>query len=127
MDDQRQDPRPNSPEDVGFVRPATPQHEPKRCSSCQAPILWAQLIDEYGDRVVDDETGRPKSLPVDFEPAPKGNVRVFDRHGSVVARVLAGDELEQVRRQAEVLKVSPRLRLSHFVTCPNAARHRRSR
>lgn len=115
------EPKPNSPEDVGFLPVAPPAHESKLCSSCQRPILWAQLIDEYGDRVMNDDTGRPKSMPVDPDPVPHGNVRLFDRHGAIVARVLPKAELEAARA------AHARLRVSHFSTCPNAPQHRRSR
>lgn len=84
--------------------PTAPQHEPKRCG-CGAAIFWAQT-----------EAGR--SMPVDAEPTPDGNVVLYDRGGSVCARVLKkGEEpgpLEKRRRP-------------HWMTCPNAAQHRRPR
>ena len=118
-----QEPKPNSPEDVGFLdqeqRPTG--HVPKQCSSCHAPIVWAQLIDEFGDRVVHEGTLRPKSIPVDFEPVANGNVQLFDRHGAIVGRVLGKVDADAARAKGA------RLRLSHFATCKFAAKHRRKR
>lgn len=73
------------------------------CRSCGAPILWAT-------------TAAGKSMPLDPEPAENGNVEaVADAHGrwSVVA----------VHAQPPVF--GGPLYLAHFVTCPNAAEHRR--
>jgi hypothetical protein len=124
------EPRPNSPEDVGFLTPgqrgaapAVPQHVPKVCSSCPAPIFWAQTLelDERGrwSRVRNESTGRFKSMPVDFQPTPDGNVVLFHRPGEgIVCRVL---------RKGEQPPPEAKLRTSHFATCPNARKHRRSR
>jgi hypothetical protein len=121
-----EDPRPNSPEDLGARPPpsaAAPRHDPKVCSSCPAPILWAQILelDERGrwSRVKNPDTGRFKSMPVDFRPDPEGNVILFHRDGEgVVCRVL---------KNGEAPPPGARLRKSHFATCPNAARHRKGR
>lgn len=76
-----------------------------RCRSCKAPILWT--VTEAGKR-----------MPVDLHPTPAadgGNVAVdTDRHtasGAHPATVLGPLEVE--------LHDGP-LRLSHFVTCPDA-------
>jgi hypothetical protein len=58
-------------------------------------------------------------MPVNAEPSPDGNVRLVDRKGSVLAFVLAGDELARARAAGD------RLRTSHFASCPNAPQHRR--
>jgi hypothetical protein len=120
---EEREPAPNSPEDVGFTnfensKPAAPRHDPKLCSSCNASILWAQLLDENGQRIKHPETGRMKSIPVDFQPDPDGNVVLFHRDGEgIVARVL---------KKGEAPPAGARLRKSHFATCPNANQHRRS-
>lgn len=80
------------------------------CSSCQAPIRW----------VVVASTGR--RMPIDPDPAANGNI-VFRPGGSEVEYVgaprpdggLVGDEYEGRRF------------VSHFATCPNASKHRKSR
>jgi hypothetical protein len=95
------DPARNIPRNI----PA-PRHEPKTCRSCQRPIFWGQLPSK-------------KSMPVNAEPSPEGNVRLVDRGGSVLAFVLAGDELARARAAGD------RLRTSHFADCPAAAQHRR--
>lgn len=86
-----------------------PVHEPKTCSSCRAPIYWAQT-----------ESGR--SLPVDVDLSPDGNVRLFDRQGAVVALVLGRHEIERLRAAGAT---DLKLRKAHWATCPNAAQHRR--
>ncbi len=118
------EPKPNSPEDVGFTdsqirEPATPkQHEPKKCSSCSAPILWAQTIDDQGRRIPRDG-GRFKSMPVDWEPTDRGNVVVYHRQAEgFVCRVLG---------RGKQPRAGEKLRTSHFATCPQAKQHRRSR
>jgi hypothetical protein len=127
---ERPEPAANSPEDIGFndltnhvkPAPAAPLHEPKTCTSCGAPILWAQVLqlDEHGrwSRVKNPDTGRMKSMPVDFQPDPlKGNVVLFHREAEgIVCRVL---------KQGEEPPPGARLRTSHFATCPNANQHRR--
>lgn len=80
-------------------------HVPKVCSSCGASIYWAQT-----------ESG--KSMPVDSVPVAGGNVVLYDRGGSVRARILKKDELPAFGEKT---------RTSHFQTCPNAKRHRRGR
>ncbi len=121
------DPRPNSPEDVGFIKrparaestaagsapsPAAPRHEPKACKSCGAPIFWAES----------DRTG--VSMPVDAEPSGAGNIQLVDRRGKIVAQMLGGSA-KNIRDAAWALTGKHTLRTSHFATCPNAAAHRR--
>lgn len=124
------DPRPNSPEDVGFIpvgdRP-TPSHAPRLCSSCSQPIFWGQILVAAVDprdgatiwvRSKKDD-GRFKSMPVNSQPDPAGNIVLFHRPGEgIVCRVL---------RRGEEPPPGAKLRTSHFSTCPNAARHRRGR
>lgn len=112
---------------------AAPRHEPKRCSSCSAGILWAQQLhldeDEssptYGKwlRVPRDDGRGWRSMPVDFTPDPlRGNVVIFDRPGEgIVCRVFRD------AATARAAFPTANLRTSHFVTCPNARQHRRSR
>jgi hypothetical protein len=64
------------------------------------------------------ESGKANPL----NPAPdreRGNV-VIESHGRTeIGVVLVGDELEGARRRGEALY------LSHFATCPEAAKHRK--
>jgi hypothetical protein len=116
------EPRPNSPEDVGFLDQAerAPRHDPKVCASasCGAPILWAQLLDDAGQRIRRDDHKGWKSIPVNFDPDPvKGNIVLWHRKGEgIVARVLS---------KGEQPPPGSRLRTSHFATCPAAKRFRR--
>jgi hypothetical protein len=115
------DPTPNSPEDVGFIdkakQPRT--HEPKLCGSCRAKILWAAILGEGGQRIRNDDTGRFRSMPVDWEPSPHGNVVVYWREGEgFVCRTL---KLDEQPREGE------KLRTSHFYSCPNAPQHRKKK
>jgi hypothetical protein len=151
------EPRPNSPEDAGFLTPeqlaaarldetptggaggdrgrgaaagqpqgeaqplpgAAPRHAPRLCSSCSAPIYWAQLLDDAGQRVRRDDDKGWKSMPIDPEPSITGNVQVFHRPGEgIVCRVYR----DRVHAPPGAI-----LRTSHFATCPNASQHRRSR
>ena len=73
------------------------------CRSCGAPIIWASL--EYGHH-----------MPLDAEPSPIGNVRLYNLD---YAEVLAPIPARAARDAGE------QLYLSHFVTCPNAEQHRR--
>ena len=117
LDDACAPPASSSDDKKGEV-PAR-QHEPKKCASCPAPILWAQSLDDEGRRIWDEERKRFKSMPVDWEPVPTGNVVVWDRPGEgFVCRVL---------KKGETPPAGARLRTSHFATCPNAKQHRRTR
>lgn len=119
------DPRPNSPEDVGFVPPAPKEHEPQRCRSCSAPIWWAQVIDEKGE-VQRKPDGKPRVMPVDFAPSEKGTVALARRGATVVARVLGAEQAQKIRDTAWALKGTHTLRTAHFATCPQADSWRRS-
>jgi hypothetical protein len=74
-----------------------------RCNSCGAPILWAI-------------TSTGKRMPVDAEPSPVGNVLLIVRSGEE-------PRAEVVPRGTK----SNLLRVSHFATCPNSAKHRKPR
>lgn len=78
------------------------------CRSCGAPITW--VITEKGHR-----------MPLDRDPHPEGNIVPATVTGpydlvEVRARVLSGDELHGATAWR-----------SHFVTCPNSARHRKGK
>ena len=105
------------------------QHTPKTCGSCPAQILWAavlQLDDDFESptfgkwiRVKNEDTGRYRSMPVDWEPTPRGNIVVYWREGEgFVCRTL---------KHGEQPAAGEKLRTSHFVTCPNAPRHRKKK
>jgi hypothetical protein len=77
----------------------------KRCRSCGAPIIWCVT-----------ESGR--KMPVDFAPTPSGNVAIRPADGGWEA-IVAGP-LEPVDGCTSIR------RTSHFATCPDAQKHRRS-
>lgn len=77
------------------------------CRSCHAPILWAV-------------TGKGSSMPVDPDPVPDGNLELLDTRPGMQPRVVVVDP------QQPTLDERPRY-VSHFVTCPNADQHRRTR
>jgi len=85
-----------------------------RTGECQAPIIWARTT---------NETGRTRVMPVNAEPSPDGNVRVFAQQGIVWCRVVTADEA--VRMHRDPLAVP--LRTSHFATCQRAADWRKPR
>ena len=97
------EPAPNSPEDVGFRPPPRAAHEPKKCRSCGASIFWAKT-----------EAG--KSMPVDAHPHPEGRVVLFDRGGSVIAKVLGKEEQPRPGENT---------RRPHWTTCPQAGNWRK--
>lgn len=102
-----------------------PPHVPRLCASCSQPVYWAQILVAAVDPR-DGSTiwvrsrkpdGRFKSMPVNHQPDPKGQVVLFHRGGEgIVCRVL---------RKGEEPPPGAKLRTSHFATCPHATRHRR--
>ncbi len=103
------DPTPNSS--------APRVHSPRFCASCRAPIFWAAILDDSGQRIRNEASGRFKSMPIDWEPRPDGNVIVYWREGEgFVCRTLRRDETP---------RAGEKLRTSHFATCPNAKQHRK--
>ncbi len=94
-----------------------PSHDPKKCRSCGADVLWCQVLDERG-AVARRPDGRPKAIPVDYAPVENGNVQVFDRDGAIVARVLS-------RGEVAALPAGTKLRVSHFSSCPQASEWRK--
>lgn len=97
-------------------------HKGTVCRSCNARILWGQLIDASGERQRKPD-GKFKAIPVDFEPSPAGNVVLFDRHGDETTRGIVA----RVLRRGESPPPGAKLRTPHFATCPNADKHRSKR
>jgi hypothetical protein len=75
-----------------------------RCRTCAAPILWAR-------------TTNGKNIPLDAEPVESGNVYLVANGRETTAIVMAAGE-------APPAGVTRRF-VSHFVTCAQAAEHRR--
>lgn len=78
------------------------------CQSCRAPIRWCVT-----------ETG--KAIPVDYTPRRDGNLVLVD-HGDRVVASVAPSALPLL---APVTPITAVRYVSHFATCPHAARHRR--
>jgi hypothetical protein len=80
------------------------------CSSCRKTIVWA----------VTTKTGR--AIPLDPTPGPEGNVTIVGRspRDCPLVLVLSPEELALAREHGV-----PRLYVSHFATCPDAAKWRR--
>lgn len=78
----------------------------QKCRSCPALVIWTQ-------------TENGNSMPVDAQPSPAGNVRLVEpadpREGPTAI----------VLRKFAPLEPGEQLRLSHFVTCPNAEKWRK--
>lgn len=72
-----------------------------RCKSCGAPIYWVKT-----------EAG--KNMPVDAKPVADGNI-IFVGQVAFVIKQGHGPVVDQPRY------------VSHFVTCKNAATHRRKK
>ncbi|MEU6387686.1 hypothetical protein ABZ847_29485 [Streptomyces bauhiniae] len=79
-----------------------PTYPTEPCRSCSAQIIWAT-------------TERGKTMPVNAEPEPGGNVQLVEQYGQLTAVVVP----------AKRAFGRTTLRMSHFVTCPNAAEWRR--
>jgi len=72
------------------------------CRTCHAPGFWAK-------------TATGKSILIDRDPVPDGNLQIFLEQGEPIALVTHGDVPGKQRYKA------------HFATCPHAAEHRRPR
>jgi hypothetical protein len=78
-----------------------------RCKSCAAPITWAKT-----------RTG--KSIPLDRDPVPHGNITIIDHAGDTPIVSVGQLELGEVEHSTFRYQ-------SHFSTCPDAGAHRRRR
>lgn len=75
-----------------------------KCRSCEAPIVWAR------------HAGTGRRVPVDAEPTTDGNVELHN----AAAGTDGPPVVECNVHHQPPLDAGP-LRLSHFVTCPQAA------
>lgn len=78
------------------------------CSSCRAPILWAI-------------TSKGNAEPINPQPSDVGNVMLTVVGGQLLAGVLGTNQAAGARDAGH------RLYRSHFVDCPNANEHRRTK
>lgn len=80
-------------EERGHPQPG-PLHSPHVCKSCSAPIFWAAVLDERGQRVKNPDTGRPRAIPVNAQPDPDGRVVLLHRGRGegIVAHILRRGE-----------------------------------
>lgn len=76
------------------------------CKSCRAPIRFALV-------------GLSR-MPIDADPIPLGNIAIKCTAYGLSGEILTGLFLEAARRDGDDLHIS------HFATCPNADRHRKS-
>jgi hypothetical protein len=74
-----------------------------RCKSCGASFTWAT-------------TTRGRSMPVDSEPTPDGNVWIDVLGVAHVTGGSGGEPPEGAKRYT-----------SHFASCPGAGQHRKAR
>ena len=99
---EREEPRPNSPEDVGFIQREEPKGPPvAKCRSCSEPVYWCV-------------TGTGAAMPVNVAPTPTGNLSLR-WNGERVLAVYVDEHFQGIRR------------VSHFATCKHADKHRKSR
>ena len=102
---EREEPKSNSPEDVGYLPPervAQLAGPPvSKCRSCGAKVYWTV-------------TGTGAAMPVDVEPSADGNISLR-WNGRRVLSVYVDAKFPGPKRKA------------HFASCPNAAAHRRKR
>jgi len=74
----------------------------ERCNSCKAEIRWVM-------------TEKGKRMPIDPKPAPNGNLQLVDQ----------GKYLPPLAIVHSVRAPNVEYYASHFMTCPNAAKHRK--
>jgi hypothetical protein len=79
------------------------------CRSCKKEIIWLRLAPT-------DTHPNPKSNPIDAAPHADGTL-VIDRHREIY-RFATGNEKEMAKLHGK------KLYISHFDTCPDAARFR---
>lgn len=92
------------------------RHDPLKpfravCRSCREPILWAHT------------TATGERMPLDEKPTASGNVVVHiseEKQPRLMAGVLTRGQVDGARLDGQ------KLYRSHFVSCPDSARHRRS-
>jgi hypothetical protein len=72
------------------------------CKSCRRPVIWA--VTESGKR-----------MPVDYNEHEGGNVFLYPNR-----KVVIGKQTDETPMYAT-------RHFSHFATCPNAGKHRRTR
>lgn len=72
------------------------------CGTCRAPVRW--VLSTHGNK-----------MPINAEPVADGNI-ILTEHG--FAQVLGPLELM-------MLPPGTKRYVAHFVTCPNAAQHRK--
>lgn len=96
---------------------------PSGCSSCGERRAWWATVEASGKRML-----------VDPDPTDAGIVVKLDRHPGLgpVVRVLTRAEATDGAfvdlHTGEVVELADRPRyVSHFATCPQAARHRRAK
>ena len=75
-----------------------------KCRSCGAEIIWCK-------------TTSGKSMPVDVAPAKGGTIEIVDGIAEIAG---------EVKRDQSDAGLVPFLHKSHFATCPDAAKHRRT-
>jgi hypothetical protein len=82
------------------------------CRTCHAPIVWA----------ISATTGR--LIPIDRDPDPRGNVYLSNGAGVPLPNGVRATPYATVVAAADRPDAGE-LHLAHFVTCPDAAQHRR--
>jgi hypothetical protein len=81
-----------------------------RCRSCKKPIIWAI-------------TEKNKRIPIDPKPAANGNIALVDRGNFLLP--LAHYKSAGLIAAMRAAEPTTPLFLSHFATCPDAARFRK--
>lgn len=91
--------------------------EQGRCRSCNAAILW-----------VETESGR--RMPLDPEPMEDGSIIIHmgPNHQQKASEIAHIETAEEAAARSKATEPAARTAyVSHFVTCPDAARWRRRR
>lgn len=85
---------------------------PGNCRSCDRPVRWVTAA----------ATG--KTMPIDPAPAPNGNIIITAAGKAYVFATHADAVAMRDRSSDPYLRMSGTY-ISHFATCPAAAKHRR--
>lgn len=83
--------------------------ESRRCKSCNAEIVWAITL-------------AGKRMPVDLARRSNGNLVLYRE---TLMEELVGPHRVRIADGFDRQYLKGNLWISHFVTCPNAAQHRR--
>lgn len=109
--------RPHNDNETGRSEPAetTGPFRVAKCRTCPAPIIWAET------EAKKDKPGR--KIPIDADPDNRGYAKIVEGGNLTFTGQTTGDDLPIVRYVPKIIG----RHVTHFATCPNAKKHRKTR